>query len=133
MGTTDRRQIRQILMREPSLWRRLEDLIHPFVAQDRAKFLKAHTSQSVACEVPLLFEKCLERQFDLVLLTVAPLEVRKARLDPSWFSTLEQRFIVQEKKIHRAHVVIDTNKPLPILGGEVRALAQKILSDSLIP
>lgn len=128
-GVSSRVQILEKVRRQPELWSRLEALIHPFVKEHRRLFLLSHkTSPLVTCEVPLLFECALEKEFDFVILADAPLQIRRRRFPGKFFSLMEDRFSSQQDKAEKADAVLETNKPEEATRKEVLALIQKLCS-----
>jgi dephospho-CoA kinase len=79
-GRVDRAALREALERDPSLFPRLEALVHPLVAEDRARFLSGAPGDIVVLDVPLLFEKGIDEECDGVAVVSASAETQMARL-----------------------------------------------------
>ena len=80
-GGIDRAALREALAAAPSGFARLEAIVHPLVAEDRAGFIAAHKDAPiVVLDIPLLFEGGSERQMDGVAVVSAPPEVQRARV-----------------------------------------------------
>ncbi len=80
-GGIDRAVLREALAADPSGFARLEAIVHPLVAEDRAGFIAAHKDAPiVVLDIPLLFEGGSERQMDGVAVVSAPAEVQRARV-----------------------------------------------------
>ena len=127
-NASSKEEMMKILASNPHLWQQLESMIYPFVKARRQKFLDSHKSQPVVlCEVPLLFERSMEVEFDLVLLLVAPLEIRRNRFNSQWFPVLEKRFFSQGKKMFMAQEVIFNDKSLEVLERELLNFIQRVL------
>ena len=79
-GEVRREILRDWIDRDPSALRRIEELVHPLVAADRAEFLAHADSDVVVVDVPLLFETGGEGAVDAVVVVSAPPEVQRARV-----------------------------------------------------
>ncbi|MGE0529263.1 MAG: dephospho-CoA kinase [Bdellovibrionales bacterium] len=114
-GTLDRRALGRIVFSDPDRLSQLERLIHPFVRQEIAtarRRLEAQGYTAAFYDVPLLFEKKMENQFDHIIVVSAAPEVRRKRLKARSGLTDEEittRWSQQmspEEKESRASVVI---------------------------
>jgi len=80
-GEIDRGLLGRIVFADPERRRSLEAIVHPRV---HAEFLRQmrllKDAQLVVYEVPLLFERGLEREMDAVIVVDAPEEVQRERL-----------------------------------------------------
>ena len=76
----DRESLKAWIAQEPDALARIEAVVHPLVAADRAAFLNASTSDIVVLDIPLLFEKGTEAEMDAVLVVTAPPDVQRARV-----------------------------------------------------
>jgi len=65
---------------DPDALARLESIVHPLVAADRAEFLQTASADIVVLDIPLLFEKGTQAEMDATLLVTAPPEVQRARV-----------------------------------------------------
>lgn len=83
-GSVDRKKIAAIVFNDPEQRRRLETLLHPLVAKDRAKIMAQaiNSGRAVAFvwDTPLLFETGLHRQCDTVVFVDCPWEKRFERV-----------------------------------------------------
>lgn len=116
-GAVDRAALRDRLARDPGALSRLESLIHPLVAADRAAFIdRARDSGAplVVLDIPLLFETGADRDMDATLVVSAPPEVQRARvlarpgMTPDHFATILARQMDDAEKCRRATHVIET-------------------------
>lgn len=76
----DRSRLRDCIARDPSALPRIESVVHPLVAKDRALFLAGCASDIAVLDIPLLFEKGTEGEMDATLLVTAPPDVQRARV-----------------------------------------------------
>lgn len=82
-GTIDRAALRSIVFADPVARADLEGIIHPEVDRLRASRLRQAEREGarvVVVEVPLLFEKGIESEFDYVVVVDAPTEHRLNRV-----------------------------------------------------
>ena len=112
----DRVALKNWVKTDPNALNRLESLIHPLVAADRAKFIDDHAEQSlIVCDIPLLYETGADQWLDAVLVVTTDAQTQKARvmaragLDPELFDQILVRQMPSSEKIARADYVIETN------------------------
>jgi dephospho-CoA kinase len=82
-GTLDRAQLRARVFDDPAELEVLNGIVHPEVGRLRDEALaaaRAAGAQIVVCDVPLLFERNLADEFDLLVLVDAPRATRLERL-----------------------------------------------------
>lgn len=80
-GGIDRGALKAVLAVEPEALTRLEALVHPLVAADRAAFIARHPDAPIiVLDIPLLYEGGSERTMDGVAVVSAPAEVQRARV-----------------------------------------------------
>lgn len=134
-GTTgpdgvDRAALGEAVLGRPDLLARLEAIVHPAVAEERAAFLRAHESAPLAVfDVPLLFETGGERRVDKVAVVSAPAAVQRARvlarpgMTAARLDAILARQTPDAEKRARADFVIDTGGPLDATRARVAAVA----------
>lgn len=112
----DRVALKNWVKTDPNALNRLESLIHPLVAADRAKFIDDHAGQSlIVCDIPLLYETGADQWLDAVLVVTTDAQTQKARvmaragMDPELFDQILVRQMPSSEKIARADYVIETN------------------------
>lgn len=77
----DRSKLGRIVFSDPVKRKILEDIIHPLVREEFLKFRLQHEKDPlIVYEVPLLFEKGLDREMDYVVVVDVPVSVQKERL-----------------------------------------------------
>lgn len=113
-GMVDRNALKAWMAEEPTALRRIEAVIHPLVAEDRAAFLQACESDIAIVDVPLLFETGAAQSVDAIVVVSAPREVQRERvvsrgtMDEKTFETILSKQMPDEEKRKRADYVIDT-------------------------
>ena len=112
----DREALKNWVKTDPNALNRLESLIHPLVAADRAEFIDDHAEQSlIVCDIPLLYETGADQWLDAVLVVTTDAQTQKARvmaragMDPELFDQILVRQMPSSEKIARADYVIETN------------------------
>ena len=112
----DRVALKNWVKTDPNALNRLESLIHPLVAADRAEFIDDHAEQSlIVCDIPLLYETGADQWLDAVLVVTTDAETQKARvmaragMDSALFDRILARQMPNSEKIARADYVIETN------------------------
>lgn len=140
VGTTgqtgvDRVRLGERLRDEPGQLRRLEAIVHPLLAGDRAAFLQAadRDGASVAVlDVPLLFETGMDAAMDAVVAVSAPAEMQRARvmarpgMTEATLMTLLARQTPDAEKRARADFVIDTSQGIPAARAGVAEVLQAV-------
>jgi len=130
----DRRLLSAAITADPSGLKRLEAIVHPLVAAERAAFLEAaKASDVVVLDIPLLFETHAETLVQAVVVVSAPYEVQRARvlsrpdMSEDKFQALLARQTPDAEKRCRADFLIDTNAGLDAAArrvGEILATVQ---------
>ncbi|MCZ8078151.1 MAG: dephospho-CoA kinase [Rhodobacteraceae bacterium] len=113
-GGIDRAALKDWIATDASALARIEAVVHPLVAADRAAFLDGASSDIVVLDIPLLFEKGSEAEMDATLLVTAPPEVQRARvmarpgMTEAQFATILARQMPDADKRARATHIIET-------------------------
>ncbi|PJI85873.1 dephospho-CoA kinase [Yoonia maricola] len=79
-GAVNRAVLKDMIAEDLSVMGKLEEIVHPLVAQDRAAFLNAHDDPLVVFDIPLLFETKADGWLSSVLVVSAPADVQKERV-----------------------------------------------------
>ncbi|MCB2137714.1 MAG: dephospho-CoA kinase [Rhodobacteraceae bacterium] len=116
-GAVDRQKLKDWIATDQGAIGRIEAVVHPLVAADRAAFIAkaAETGTDiVVLDVPLLFETGGDRMVDATVVVTAPADVQRARvlarpaMTETQFATILQRQIPDSEKRARATYVIGT-------------------------
>ncbi|EAQ22844.1 dephospho-CoA kinase [Roseovarius sp. 217] len=120
-GAVSRTRLKAIISRDPDALARIERIVHPLVAQDRAEFVHNQGTQGTKCtpilvlDIPLLFETGADRGMDATVVVSAPPEVQRARvlergtMTEAQFETIVQKQMPDTEKRARADYVIETD------------------------
>lgn len=113
-GAIDREELRNWISEEKTALGRIEQIVHPLVAKDRADFLKQAQSDIVVLDIPLLFETGAGDNMDMVVVVSAPAEVQRQRvlerpgMDQKQLDLILSRQMPDSEKLARADMVIET-------------------------
>lgn len=133
-GTTgpngvDRQLLGAQVLGDDDAMRRLEAIVHPAVAAERAAFLAANAAAPlVVFDIPLLFEKGGEAALDAVWVVSAPPELQRERvlarpgMTEAKFAAIRARQMPDAEKRRRASDIIDTGTSLAETRARVAAL-----------
>ena len=113
----NRAYLRKIIQGDDTAFMRIEALIHPLVAADRAAFAQTTDSDIAVFDIPLLFETGADKEMDATLLVTAPPTVQRTRvlarpgMTPELFQTILARQMPDRDKRARATHIIETLTP----------------------
>jgi dephospho-CoA kinase len=113
-GGIDRAALKSWIAADTSALSRIEQIVHPLVAADRAAFLAATDADIVVLDIPLLFEKNSESEFHATLLVTAPPDLQRARvlarpgMTPAQFDLILSRQMPDAEKRRRATHIVET-------------------------
>jgi dephospho-CoA kinase len=129
-GSVDRKALGALIRNNPQVLDRVNAIVHPLVAADRAAFLAAATADIVLLDIPLLFETGAVAQVDAVVVVTAPPEVQRARvlaregMSEAMFETILARQMPDADKRALADYVIETTSM-----DSARAAVKDVLAD----
>jgi dephospho-CoA kinase len=117
-GSIDRALLREAVLADPQALSRVEAIVHPLVAADRADFLRraeAEGAEIVLLDIPLLFETGADRGLDGVAVVSVDARTQAGRvlarpgMTEAAFAAILQRQLPDAEKRARADWVIDTS------------------------
>lgn len=109
------------LQENPTFIDVLEKILYPILAIKRQEFIEKFQKQNVKrviFEVPLLFEKNLQANYDTIILVYAPYEVRLQRALQRKEMTKEKFYFMNNRQIHytqllnKVTLAIDTTQSI---------------------
>ena len=136
-GAVDRTRLAERLGRDEAAFKRLEAIVHPLVAQDRAEDLAAARAEGVrlaVLDIPLLFETGGEAFVDAVVVVTADPEVQAARvlarpgMTQERFEAILARQTPDAEKRRRADFLVDTGQGLDAAREQVAQIVGTVLS-----
>jgi len=134
-GRIDRAALRTIVFTDPEAREALESIVHPEVDRLRAARLADAERQGadvVVVEVPLLFEKAVESDFDVLIVVDAPLDLRRRRvtaergLSGEMFDAINAAQWSGERKRRGATCVLWNDGDLADLHAKARAIWEEL-------
>jgi len=131
-GGISRARLKQAIASDPALLKRLETIVHPLVARDRAAFLARHEmAPLVLLDIPLLFETGADTWLDAVLVVTTDRDTQRSRvmarpgMTEALFEQIVARQVPDAEKRARADHVIET-KTLEQTRADVAKLIGKL-------
>jgi dephospho-CoA kinase len=140
-GRVDRTLLSPQVMGNPEALKRLEGLVHPLLAEHRARFFEQALKDGakiVVLDVPLLFETGGDRGVDAVAVVSAPAEVQKDRvlarpdMNEDKLAAILARQTPDAEKRRRADFVIDTSQGLDAARDQVRQVVARLLEPDFV-
>jgi dephospho-CoA kinase len=113
-GSVSRETLKAAIAADPALLPRIEAVVHPLVAADRADFLARTRADIVILDIPLLFEKSSQHEFDATLLVTAPARLQRQRvlarpgMTEAHFQTILARQMPDAQKRALATHIVET-------------------------
>jgi len=141
-GAVDRTRLAERLGRDEDAFKRLEAIVHPLAAQDRADDLAAARARGVrlaVLDIPLLFETGGDAFVDAVVVVTADPEVQAARvlarpgMTRDRFEAILARQTPDAEKRRRADFLVDTGRGLDAARDQVREIVGTVLDPSWTP
>ena len=138
-GSLDRARLREIVFRDPAARERLEEILHPRIAERREAWIQERAREGaelVVSEIPLLFEAGLEEAFDVVVVVHASEDARRRRLTRKRGlipETAERIMAAQgdpEGKLERADHVVRNDSTLEELRARALELLERLRSEA---
>ena len=128
----DRTRLRAAILADPGLITRIEAVVHPLVAADRAQFERVATAPVLLFDIPLLFETGQQQAYDSLVVVSAPAEVQRARvlarpgMSVEAFETILAKQVPDAAKRRAADHVIDTSEGIEHARNQVRDILRQI-------
>lgn len=125
----DRSALKARITGDPDALTRIEAIVHPLVAADRAQFAAKTVSDIAVFDIPLLFENGYDRQMDATLLVTASPDLQRARvlarpgMTVDQFNLILSRQMPDAEKRSRATHIVET-----LSLDQTRAYVQALIS-----
>ena len=141
-GAVDRTRLAAALGHDEDAFKRLEAIVHPLVALDRAEALAKARAEGVrlaVLDIPLLFETGGDAFVDAVVVVTADPEVQTTRvlarpaMTRERFEAILARQTPDAEKRRRADFLVDTGRGLEAARDQVRGIVGTVLDPSWTP
>ena len=116
-GTVSRPALKQIIAADPTALARIEAIVHPLVAADRAQFRASPASPILVFDIPLLFETGSDAEMDAVACVTIDADTQRQRvlargtMTSAQFQHILHKQMPIEDKRARADYLIETDTP----------------------
>ena len=132
LGKVDRERLAGIVFNDSEELRWLENLLHPLVRNHWETRVRAAPETFWVVEIPLLFEKKLEKLFDFTVCVSASQSLQLARLREKGLTVDQARLRIDrqlplDEKLSRADFVLSNNGSVEFLREQVSILKTEIL------
>lgn len=127
-GDIDRKQLSTIVIEDKAALKKLENIVHPLVKQNREQFIensKNNNAPYIILDIPLLFETNSQNEFDKIIVVDCDFETQKQRvlarpnMNLEKFQTIISKQMPNSKKAAQADFVIDTSQSLEMCRNRV--------------
>lgn len=132
-GAIDRAELSKHVTGNHEATQKLQSIVYPLMAQERAKFLADTADQDlIVFDIPLLFETRGEGNMDAVVVVSAPAHVQRERvlarpgMTPEKFEYLHSRQMPDEEKRAKAHFVVVTDMGLEHAFDQVKMIVANL-------
>lgn len=134
-GAVDREKLAKRVLGDTSAIARLEQIVHPLVAEARERFLREaeNSGAEVAVlDIPLLFETGGYKRCDAVVVVSAPADVQRMRaferpgMSEAKFAAILAKQMPDAEKRARADFVVDTSQGHEAARAQVRDILARL-------
>lgn len=129
-GAVSRPALKDIIAQDTTALKRIESIVHPLVAEDRADFIAAATADIVVLDIPLLFETGGDARVNATACVFIDDTTQKDRvlargtMTEAQFEAIKAKQMPASEKRDRADYVIHTDTI-----EHARAQVQKVVQD----
>ena len=129
----DKKKLRNLIHKDNAILKKVERIVHPLLEHSKVDFIRSNKDLPlIIFDIPLLFEKQQERNFDAVLVVTASELTQKKRvlnrknIKEQDFQLIKRNQMNEQEKIKRADFLINTDKSLRETKQDVLEIYQKI-------
>lgn len=114
-GEVSRERLKTLISENPETLKRIEQIVHPLVAEDRSEFLRRTMADIAVFDIPLLFEGGGADSMDAIVCVSAPPEIQRERvlarrdMTETQFDLIRSKQMPDEEKRKRSDYVIVTD------------------------
>ena len=129
----DKTKLRNLIHKDNSVLKKIEEIVHPLLRGSKTSFAESNKKKPIIIyDIPLLFEKNQDRNFDAVVLVTASETTQKSRvlrrknMTEKDFQLIKRNQLCEKEKLKRADFIINTDKSLSETQSDVANLYQKL-------
>ncbi|WP_370931447.1 dephospho-CoA kinase [Bartonella sp. DGB1] len=113
----NRKKLTQHIIKDENILIKIENLLQPLIKEEKIKFIKkvkAKGARFAVFDIPLLFEKKYENQFNKIIVVDAPVEIQKKRalarvdMNEEKLNFILSKQINNKEKVKKADFVINS-------------------------
>lgn len=114
-GAVSRDRLKAIISDDPTALKRIEHIVHPLVAKDRAQFLAAADADIAVLDIPLLFETGGNKAMDAVACVIVDAQTQRSRvlargtMTEAQFEAIRAKQMPADEKAAQSDYVITTD------------------------
>ena len=130
----NKKKLRDLIHDDNRLLKKIEEIVHPLLQKSRNSFLKLNQEIPIIIfDIPLLFEKHQEKNFDAVVVVTASeltqrnRALKRENISLKDFELIKKNQLSEEKKLKKADFIINTDKKLSETKRDVKDLHKKII------
>lgn len=132
-GAVDRIKLRAAIMADDTLLKRVEAVIHPLVARDRAAALQSAMADGkhvAVLDIPLIFETGATKAFDAIVVASAPADIQRKRvlarpnMTEAAFEAILAKQVPDAEKRAGADFVVDTGAGIDAARAQVAQIME---------
>ena len=129
----NKKKLKNLIHGDSSLLKKIEDIVHPLLKKSRISFLRLNQELPIIIfDIPLLFEKNQERNFDAVVVVTASeitqrnRALKRKNITEKDFQLIKRNQLNEKEKLERANFIINTDKAISETKKDVEDLYNKI-------
>ena len=129
----NKNKLKNLIHKDNSMLRKVEKIVHPLLDKSRTKFIEInHKLPVIIFDIPLLFEKNKQRNFDAVVVVTASeitqrnRALKRKNITEKDFQLIKSNQLKEKEKLKRANFIINTEKTLSETRKDVLELNNKI-------
>ena len=133
-GAVSREKLKEIIGSEPRKLGDIEKIVHPLVAEDRARFIENARADIIVLDIPLLFETGGEAYMDGVVVVSVDEETQRKRvlergtMSEDEFEAIKSKQMPDAEKRKRADFIVTTDT-LEHAAAQVKTIVKQIRSE----
>lgn len=114
-GMVSREKLKEIIAQDPTALKRIEQIVHPLLGNDRAEFVENAKSDILVFDIPLLYETGGEARMDAVAVVSVDADTQRDRvlargtMSEQQFEAIRAKQMPDAEKRARADYVIVTD------------------------